>query len=135
MGGAQVLLAVGLGLTLAGCGESKHESIASGVTAQIPRWAKEQGFAGNREALAGAKLFAESGCTNCHTYLGAGSTNLGAPDLSAEGARGKRVEAQVDFLTCPSCGGRGGVMPPFKALGPENLHRIAVFLEASKGKQ
>ena len=37
----------------------------------------------------GATLFAESGCLNCHTYLGTGSSNLGAPDLSAEGAKGQ----------------------------------------------
>ena len=28
-----------------------------------------------------------SGCLNCHTYLGSGNHNLGAPDLSAEGAK------------------------------------------------
>ena len=33
---------------------------------------------------------------NCHTYLGAGSSNLGAPDLSEEGAKGRGIEWQVD---------------------------------------
>ena len=38
-----------------------------------PTWAEKQGFAGNADAVAGAKLFAQSGCLNCHTYLGAGN--------------------------------------------------------------
>ena len=41
-----------------------------------------------RSRSQGATLFAESGCLNCHVYLGAGSSNLGAPDLSEEGAEG-----------------------------------------------
>ena len=87
----------------------------------------------NKEALAGANLFAESGCTNCHTYLGSGGSNLGAPDLSAEGAKGKGIQFQIDHLKCPSCVNPGSPMPPFAALGEDNLHKLAVFLEASKG--
>ena len=135
MSGALLLLMLGLGLGLAGCGESKQRSVASGINAETARWAKEQGFAGNKDALAGAKLFAESGCASCHTYLGGGSSKLGAPDLSAEGAKGKGVPAQVEFLRCPTCIHPGSAMSPFKALGNENLRQIAVFLEASKGKQ
>jgi ubiquinol-cytochrome c reductase cytochrome b subunit len=82
--------------------------------------------------LAGANLFAESGCANCHTYLGTGSSNLGAPDLSAEGAKNKGVQFQIDHLKCPSCVNPGSPMPPFP-LGDDNLHHLAVFLEASKG--
>ena len=74
-----------------------------------------------------------SGCTNCHTYLGTGSSNLGAPDLTAEGAKGKGIQFQVDHLTCPSCVNPGSPMPPFAALGTDNLHKLAAFLEASKG--
>ena len=36
---------------------------------------------------AGAVLFAQTGCLNCHVYLGEGSSNLGAPDLSEVGNR------------------------------------------------
>ncbi|MCZ7589482.1 MAG: hypothetical protein M5U27_11655 [Gaiella sp.] len=49
-------------------------------------WAETQGFSDNEAAVAGATLFAESGCLNCHIYLGEGSANLGAPNLSAVGA-------------------------------------------------
>jgi 4-hydroxy-3-polyprenylbenzoate decarboxylase len=106
-------------------GATAQEAIASEVKAAIPTWEKKQGFGGNKEAIAGATLFAESGCTNCHTYLGTGSSNLGAPDLSAEGAKGKGVQFQIDHLKCPSCVNPGSPMPPFAALGEDNLHKLA----------
>jgi mono/diheme cytochrome c family protein len=131
---AAILTVISMGV-LTYKGATAQEAIASEVKAAIPSWAKKQGFEGNQEALAGANLFAESGCTNCHTYLGTGSSNLGAPDLSAEGAKGKGVQFQIDHLKCPSCVNPGSPMPPFAALGEDNLHKLAVFLEASKGSQ
>ena len=129
---AAVLVIVSMGV-LTYKGATAQEAIASEVKAAIPSWAQKQGFAGNKEALAGANLFAESGCTNCHTYLGTGSSNLGAPDLSNIGAQGKGIQFQIDHLKCPSCVNPGSPMPPFAALGEDNLHKLAVFLEASKG--
>jgi mono/diheme cytochrome c family protein len=82
-------------------------------------------------AVRGAHLFAQSGCTACHTYLGAGSSNLGAPDLSAA-ARRHGVRFFERFVADPSRFGNN-VMPRFAALGRVNLHRLAVFLAASKG--
>ena len=114
-------------------GATAQEAIASEVKAAIPSWAKTQGFRGKKEPLAGANLFAESGCTNCHLYLGTGSANLGAPDLSAEGSKNRGIQFQVDHLKCPSCVNPGSPMPPFAALGEDNLHKLATFLEASKG--
>jgi menaquinol-cytochrome c reductase cytochrome b/c subunit len=116
-------------------GATAKEAIASEVKAAIPSWEKKQGFAGNKEAIVGANLFAESGCTNCHTYLGTGSSNLGAPDLSDEGAKGKGIRFQIDHLKCPSCVNPGSPMPAFASLGEERLHQLATFLEASKGSQ
>jgi menaquinol-cytochrome c reductase cytochrome b/c subunit len=116
-------------------GATAQEAIASEVKAAIPSWAKKQGFANNQEALKGANLFAVSGCTNCHTYLGTGSSNLGAPDLSAEGSKNKGIQFQIDHLKCPSCVNPGSPMPPFAALGEDNLKALATFLEASKGPQ
>src|SRR5436190_20442226 len=69
-------------------GATAKEALASEVQAAVPTWAKREGFAGNAQAVAGAKLFAQSGCTACHTYLGTGSSNLGAPDLTAIGKLG-----------------------------------------------
>jgi menaquinol-cytochrome c reductase cytochrome b/c subunit len=114
-------------------GATAREAIASEVKAAIPGWAAKQGFQGNKNALAGANLFAESGCTSCHTYLGTGSSNLGAPDLSDEGSKNKGTQFQIQHLECPSCVTPGSPMPAFKALGQDNLRKLAVFLEASKG--
>jgi len=116
-------------------GATAQEAIASEVKAAIPSWAQKEGFVGNKQAIAGANLFAESGCVSCHTYLGTGSSNLGAPDLSAEGAKGKGIQFQIDHLKCPSCVNPGSPMPPFAALGEDNLRKLAVFLEASKGSK
>jgi menaquinol-cytochrome c reductase cytochrome b/c subunit len=131
---AAILVIISMGV-LTYKGATAEEAIASEVKAAVPRWAQKQGFAGNQEARDGANLFAESGCTSCHTYLGTGSTNLGAPDLTEEGAKGKGVQFQIDHLKCPSCVNPGSPMPPFAALGEDNLHKLAVFLEASKGTQ
>ena len=86
-------------------------------------------------ALPGAELFAASGCLNCHTYLSYGSTNLGAPDLTAEGTRNRGIQWQIDHLTNPSSKSPGSPMPSFAGLGEENLRNLAIFLEASKGPQ
>src|SRR5215210_8274094 len=77
-------------------GATAQEAIAAEVKAAIPSWAQKEGFTGNKKALAGANLFAESGCVSCHLYLGTGSANLGAPDLSAEGAKNKGIKFQID---------------------------------------
>jgi menaquinol-cytochrome c reductase cytochrome b/c subunit len=83
------------------------------------------------DARPGAELFAESGCLNCHTYLGAGSPNLGAPDLTDVGARtGRGVDGFVAFLNNPP-----PVMQQFSRLGDENIRSLAIFLDASKGEQ
>ena len=116
-------------------GATAKEALGSETVGQVPSWAKEQGFADNPVAVEGATLFAQSGCLNCHTYLGAGGTNLGAPDLSAEGAKGRGIEWQVAHLKDPGSKTPGSPMPSFAALGDENLLKIATFLEASKGPQ
>ena len=41
-------------------------------------WAATEGFTNNPEAIAGAKLFAQVGCLNCHTYNGAGGQRTSA---------------------------------------------------------
>jgi menaquinol-cytochrome c reductase cytochrome b/c subunit len=112
-------------------GATARESLASETVAAVPKWVKQQNLPAN--AVPGAKLFAESGCLTCHTYLGTGSSNLGAPNLSAEGAKGRGIDYQIRHLKCPSCVNPGSPMPPFASLGDANLRKIAIFLEASKG--
>ena len=70
-------------------------------------WAKQQGFQNNPAAIAGAQLFAVSGCLNCHVYLGDGGQNLGAPELTAEGAKNKGIAFQIAHLQVPGVRERG----------------------------
>ena len=127
-----VLVIVAMG-TLTWKGATAKEAIASESQSAVPRWAEKQGFQDNPVALAGAKLFAQSGCLTCHVYTGSGGANLGAPELTAEGAKGRGIDWQIKHLECPSCVNAGSPMPSFKTLGPDNLKKIATFLEASKG--
>jgi len=114
-------------------GATAKEALGTELIKEVPKWAKEQGFVTNKQAVAGAKLFAQLGCLNCHTYLGSGNSNLGAPDLSAEGAKGRGIFFQIAHLKCPSCVNKGSPMPPFASQGNANLTKLATFLEASKG--
>jgi len=127
-----VLVIVAMG-TLTWKGATAKEVVASELSSLVPQWAEKQGFAGNAEAEAGAKLFSQSGCLTCHVYTGTGSANLGAPELTAEGAKGRGIDFQIKHLECPSCTTPGSAMPAFATLGADNLKKLATFLEASKG--
>jgi mono/diheme cytochrome c family protein len=98
-------------------------------------WADEQGFPDNPQAVRGARIFAQVGCLNCHTYLGDGTQNLGAPDLTAIGRENPRSPKQyAAYVSNPSKFGNE-VMPKFQALGRRNLLALGAFLEASKGER
>jgi mono/diheme cytochrome c family protein len=129
---ASILVVLSMGV-LTYKGATAKEALGTELLAHVPRWAKEQGFQNNPDAIKGARLFAVSGCLNCHVYLGDGGQNLGAPELSAEGAKNKGIAFQISHLQCPACVNPGSPMPSFSGLGPERLRQIATFLEASKG--
>src|SRR3982751_5171 len=97
---AAVLTALSMGV-LTYKGATARESLASEVVQAVPTWAKRQGFDGNAKAVAGAKLFAQSGCTSCHTYLGTGSANLGAPDLTEIGKTNPNAKFFSDYVSDP----------------------------------
>src|SRR5204862_204080 len=107
--------------------------LSSEVIANVPHWVQAENLP--PAAVPGAKLFATAGCTACHTYLGSGSSNLGAPDLTSIGTRNLGIDFQVRHLRCPSCVKRGSPMPNFGSLGAKRLRRLAIFLEASKGRR
>lgn len=129
---AAILVVISMGVLTWKGATAKEGSEAVG---EVPAWAEEQGFADDPVAVEGATLFAESGCLNCHVYLNAGGQNLGAPDLTEEGLKGRGIEWQVAHLKNPSSKVPGSQMPSFATLGDENLTKIATFLEASKGPQ
>ncbi len=105
------------------------EIIASGTTV---KWGAEQGFTGNTQAEAGAKLFAQSGCMNCHVYLSEGSANLGAPVLTEVGASDRGVDFFKSYISNPAQFGNN-VMISYSYLGDENLTNLATFLSESRG--
>jgi menaquinol-cytochrome c reductase cytochrome b/c subunit len=129
---ASILVVISLGV-LTYKGATAKEALGSELKALVPTWAKKQGFSNNPTAVAGANLFAVSGCLNCHTYLGTGGGFPGAPELSAEGAKNKGIAFQVAHLKCPSCVNSGSPMPSFAGLGDARLKQLATFLESSKG--
>jgi hypothetical protein len=112
-------------------GATAQEALASSVTASVPRWITDENLP--PKAVPGAKLFAVADCTACHTYDGAGESNLGARDLTAEGLRNANVQFQMKLLACPSCVHPGSPMPTFASLGAKRLRNLALFLAASQG--
>ena len=114
-------------------GATAKESLGSENLALVPEWVQQQNLSADGQK--GAEIFALAGCMGCHTYLGAGSPNLGAPDLSAEGAKGRGEEFQIAHLKCPSCVNPGSPMPPFTNFTDEQYQQLATFLEESKGPQ
>ncbi|MGH3025131.1 MAG: hypothetical protein ACRDLR_01620 [Gaiellaceae bacterium] len=131
---ASILVVLAMGV-LTYKGATAKESLGTELIAKVPSWAKDEGFANNKTAVAGAKLFAVAGCLNCHTYNGVGGGFAGAPNLTAEGAKNKGIAFQISHLQCPACVNPGSPMPSFQGLGNARLKLLATFLESSKGKK
>jgi hypothetical protein len=128
-----LVAASSLALGLGSCGKSEESQESNPQL--VPNWAEQQDFAGNEEAERGAQIFAQVGCLNCHTYLGDGSSNLGAPDLSEIGRPGHRTaQGFAAYVSDPSMFGNQ-VMPRFEDLGQRNLLALGAFLAASKGER
>ena len=127
---AAVLVILSMGV-LTWKGATAQEALASEVIADIPTWVQQEHLPAN--ALPGANLFARAGCTACHTYDGAGGSNLGAPDLTAIGTRGLSIATQIQHLQDPASVTPGSPMPKFTSLGTQRLMELAIFLNASNG--
>ena len=126
---AAVLTAVSMGV-LTYKGATAEEG--TGASGDVARWIEENNLP-EGPAQDGAQLFAESGCTNCHTYLGSGVANLGAPDLSSIGQQIDAARAKA-YVSNPRRFGNN-VMPVYgQTLTDEQLDQIAAFLQASKGQ-
>ena len=120
--------------TLTYKGATAREALGSETIVAVPTWAERQGFEDNEAAVEGAELFAVSGCLQCHTYLGTGGSNLGAPDLTEIGKTGRGPAYFQTYVSNPAQFGNT-TMQPYAGLGEENLKKIAAFLDASKGPQ
>ena len=51
-------------------GATAKEALGAELIEDVPSWVERQNLP--QSAVPGARLFAESGCLNCHTYLGVG---------------------------------------------------------------
>jgi menaquinol-cytochrome c reductase cytochrome b/c subunit len=112
-------------------GATAKEPLAAELLPLVPKWGQAQGFQNDKQALAGARLFAGSGCLNCHTYLGQGNGILGAPNLSAIG-KSNDAAFFVRYITNPAAFGNK-VMGSYAYLGQQNMQEIGAFLAASDG--
>jgi mono/diheme cytochrome c family protein len=117
---------------LAACGSSSTAAPPNAPPPSVARWIDLEHL--TKQAYAGAKLFAISGCTACHTYAGSGTSHFNAPDLTSIGVHHLGVQFEVKHLKCPSCVNSGSPMPAFNSLGTKRLRQLAIFLEASKGE-
>ena len=131
---AGVLVVISMGV-LTWKGATAEEALGSELIAEgAPQdWAERQGFTGDAQAEAGATLFAQTGCLQCHTYLGVGAGNLGAPDLSDVGAD-RDAAFFKSYVSNPAQYGNK-VMGSYAYLGDENLNNLAAFLAASDGEK
>ena len=117
-------------------GATVREFVAGEGETLWTKWQAENNLP--ESAHQGALIFAGSGCLQCHTYSGDGSSNLGAPDLTAIGAQsGKDAAYFAKYVANPREFGNN-VMPVYGAtnggsLSDEQLQQLGVFLAASKG--
>ena len=108
------------------------EEALGGSEELINEWVAENNLP--EEARAGAALFGEAGCQQCHTYLGAGSANLGAPDLTDVGSDPSKDVAYFQRYVADPTQFGNTVMPRYgDTFSEEQLNSIAVFLDASEG--
>ncbi len=124
---AALLTAISMGV-LTYKGATARESLGSEALAAVDDWSRQQGGF-SAEAREGAEIFAQVGCLQCHTYLGSGASNLGAPDLSEIGTTGEESRF-ISVLQNPP-----PPMAQFAGLGEDIHQKLAVFLAASKGER
>ena len=113
-------------------GRDRDEALGSRADRLVvpQEWAEEQGFAGNPRPTRRRELFADTGCLNCHTYLGHGAGNLGAPDLS-ESADRTTCRYFVHYLTNPA--EFGNTVMGSTRISARRTSQRSAFLDASKG--
>jgi cytochrome c553 len=133
---ASILVVLSMGI-LTYKGATATSPVASALLGDVNTWAAQEGFQHESQALAGAKLFASDGCTNCHTYLGSGTTTDGAPDLTAIGANNLGAAFFAQYVADPRKSGNE-IMPQFGsqyggALTTAQLNDLGAFLNASRG--
>jgi len=119
------LLAVataGLALVAGACGGGTSSPATSSISTQQAPAATSGTGTGN--AAAGAKVFDDAGCGNCHALAAAGSHGGIGPDLDALKPDYGSVVAQVTV--------GGGGMPSFKSqLSAQQINDVAAYVVQS----
>jgi menaquinol-cytochrome c reductase cytochrome b/c subunit len=119
-------------------GATVREALAGEAETIWQGWQKKNNLPDTENVHQGALIVAGSGCLNCHTYAGSGSSNVGAPDLTAIGAQeGKNAAYFARYVGNPRAFGNN-VMPVFGtqnggSLSEQQLQQVGAFLAASKG--
>jgi menaquinol-cytochrome c reductase cytochrome b/c subunit len=134
---AVVLTATTMGV-LTYKGATVQEALAGEAETFWKEWQKTNNLPDTEDVHQGALIVAGSGCLNCHTYAGSGSSNFGAPDLTDIGAQsGKNADYFARYVANPRAFGNT-IMPVFGkqnggALTQQELDQVGAFLAASKG--
>ena len=119
-------------------GATVREALAGEAETIWQGWQRNNNLPDTENVHQGALIVAGSGCLNCHTYAGSGSSNVGAPDLTAIGAQeGKNAAYFARYVGNPRAFGNN-VMPVFGkqnggSLSEQQLQQVGAFLAASKG--
>lgn len=109
-------------LAAAGCGGGSSNSGSSGGGSSS---SGNSGSSGGNAA--GAKVFADAGCKNCHTLKAAGAHGTVGPNLDQLQPSAALVQKQVE--------NGGGVMPSFKGkLSPTQIKAVAAYVSSVAGK-
>jgi mono/diheme cytochrome c family protein len=116
------LLVALVSLALAGCGGGDDEGAAD----ETPAATTDEGGGTEGNAEAGAQLFADNGCGNCHTLEAAGTTGTTGPNLDE---LQPSFDAAVEQIT-----NGGGVMPAFgEQLSDQQIRDLAAYVVESTG--
>ena len=134
---AAVLVVLSMGV-LTYKGATAKEAVASEASRPVPHVGEEGGLREQREAPSRARSSSpQTAASNCHTYNGAGASNLGAPDLSVD--RRRRARASEFFRSLrlrPEQVRQPIAMPQFGERSTRSRScRSPIFLDASKGPQ
>jgi cytochrome c553 len=121
-------------LAAAGCGGGSSNSGSSGggntgggSSTNSGNSGGGGGNSGGGGNAAGAKVFADAGCKNCHTLKAAGSHGTVGPNLDQLQPSAALVQKQVE--------NGGGVMPAFKGkLSPTQIKAVANYVSSVAGK-
>ena len=85
------------------------------------------GGSSSQSNSAGAKVFADAGCKNCHTLKAAGAKGTVGPNLDQLQPSAALVSKQVN--------NGGGVMPSYKGkLSPQQIKAVADYVSSVAGK-